>query len=64
MFLAYVPCMDLEVFPLSDIFEHFLQFLFNEGVSKHFSTILGTPDYVVVAYPCGMGLLIQTSVHG
>ncbi len=64
MLISNVPCVDMEFLPLRNVLEHSLEFLFNECVSKDLSSVLGTPDDVIVTDPRCVGLLVQSSVHG
>ena len=63
MLVSHVPCADTQSFPSCDHLEDSLELLFNEPVREHFSTVLRTPDYVVLTIPRGVGLEVQSSVH-
>ena len=64
MFVSNVPCVDVEFFPLRDVLEHSLQFLFDVCILQYCSAVFGTPDDVIVTDPRCVGLLVQASVHG
>jgi len=64
MLISNMPGMYVTLFPLCNVFELSFQFLFNVCVPEYRSAILWTPHYVVVTYPCGVGLLIESTVHG
>lgn len=62
--VADVPGVDVQFFPLCDVLEHSLQFLFDVCILQYRTTVLGTPDHVVVTDPRAVGLLVETSIHG
>ena len=63
VFVPDVPLVDGTLFPLRDVLEHSLQFLFDVWVFKYRSSVLGAPDDVIVTDPRTVGLLVQTTVH-
>jgi hypothetical protein len=63
VFVAHVPGMDRESFPMADHLEDSFQFLFDILVCQDLSTILGGPNQVVLAGIGTMTLcLVETSI--
>lgn len=49
-----MPCVDIKSFPLRNVLEHALEFLFNEGWCQNASTVFWTPDNMVITHPGGV----------
>jgi hypothetical protein len=62
MLLANVPGVEVEAFPFCYVLEHAFEFCLGVRVTQDLAAVLGCPYNVVVADPCCVGLLIQTSV--
>ncbi len=49
VFVADGPLDDCKPFPLADEFENSLEFCFNIVIGQYFSSVSGSPDYMVLA---------------